>query len=269
MTTIATQARPLETGWLPDTPIEDTLLRQFLHNQAALNETLARAKTGRTTRADGVFLADAVSRVPYFNQAILTAPLADDAERRLDEVERFFGGTGRAATLLSIWPTPDLAPRGWTLAGHPAFVVRAPAPVDHQPRRGVSISLAATRADLEVAERVLIEGYPMEEAAGDPPGSQLPATLAATDLAVRIGTLDDEPVAVGMSYVGNGLVNLCGGATLPSARRRGVWEAAVWARVADAPRLPAVAYTSDFSRPGFIRMGFLPITRFTLWARQF
>jgi hypothetical protein len=28
-----------------------------------------------------------------------------------------------------------------------------------------------------------------------------------------------------------------------------------------------VAYTSDFSRPGFLRMGFLPVTRFTLWLR--
>ena len=33
------------------------------------------------------------------------------------------------------------------------------------------------------------------------------------------------------------------------------------------PALPAVAFTSDHSRPGFVRMGFLPITRFTLWSR--
>jgi hypothetical protein len=32
------------------------------------------------------------------------------------------------------------------------------------------------------------------------------------------------------------------------------------------PDLPAVAFTSDYSRPGFLRMGFLPITVFTLWA---
>ena len=38
------------------------------------------------------------------------------------------------------------------------------------------------------------------------------------------------------------------------------------ARCADTPDLPAVTFTSDNSRPGFLRMGFLPITRFTLWA---
>jgi hypothetical protein len=46
-----------------------------------------------------------------------------------------------------------------------------------------------------------------------------------------------------------------------------VWEALVWARVGSAPDLPAVAYTSDDSRPGFRRMGFLVVSRFTLWAR--
>ena len=75
-------------------------------------------------------------------------------------------------------------------------------------------------------------------------------------------------IAVGNVLVAHGLVNLCLGATLPAARRRGVWEALVWARVDAASNLPAIAYTSDHSRPGFLRMGFLPITRFTLWRRD-
>jgi hypothetical protein len=55
-------------------------------------------------------------------------------------------------------------------------------------------------------------------------------------------------------------------ATLPAARRRGVWHALVAARCTATPDLPAVAFTSDYSRPGFVRTGLLPITRFTLWA---
>jgi hypothetical protein len=55
-------------------------------------------------------------------------------------------------------------------------------------------------------------------------------------------------------------------ATLPAARRRGVWHALATARCVNTSDLPAVAFTSDYSRPGFLRMGFLPITRFTLWA---
>ncbi|MGH9036237.1 MAG: hypothetical protein ACRD0O_10775, partial [Acidimicrobiia bacterium] len=156
---------------------------------------------------------------------------------------------------------------GWSLVGHPAFVARGPAPTASPPRAGVEVRVAAGADDLAVAERVAIDGYPMPEAADGPPGSVLPARLLDTGLVVRLGLCDGEPAAIGNCYVGHGVVNLCLGATLPAARRRGVWEALVWARVNEAPKLPAVAFTSDDSRPGFLRMGFLPITRFTMWAR--
>jgi len=37
--------------------------------------------------------------------------------------------------------------------------------------------------------------------------------------------------------------------------------------VNEAPDQPAVAFTSDDSRPGFVKMGFLPAFRFTLLVR--
>lgn len=266
---MTTTERPLENGWLPDTPVADTLLRLFVHNQGGLNALLARAKAGRAERIDDLFLADARSSVPYFNQAILTRPLAGQDDSALDVAEAFFTGTGRAATLLSIWPTADLAPRGWALVGHPALVARGPGPVPAHDAPGVTVRQVSTADQLAAAERVLGQGYPMPAVAAAPRGSELPVTLLGTDLRVRLGCHGGVPVAVGLGYVADGLVNLCGGATLEAARRRGVWRALVWARVADAAHLPAVAYTSDYSRPGFVRMGFLPITRFTLWHRRF
>jgi hypothetical protein len=261
-------ARPLETGWLDDTPAGDNLVRAFVHNQSTVNEVVARAAGGRCTRVPGAFLADAASAVPFYNQAILTRPVLDAGDPRLVEVEAFFAGSSRPSTLLSMWPTPDLAPRGWHLVGHPAFVVRGPAgPVDHHAAPGVEVRTMRGAEELAIAERVAIEGYPIDDARDEPPGSVLPAALVGTGLTVRLGLLDGEPVAVGNSFVHAGVVNLCLGATLPAARRRGVWEALVWARVGDAPDLPAVAYTSDYSRPGFLRMGFLPLLRFTLWLR--
>ncbi|MGH8991793.1 MAG: hypothetical protein ACRDYV_03650 [Acidimicrobiia bacterium] len=259
--------RPLEDGWLPDTPVDDTLLRRFVHNQAQINAIVARALGGRAAGTDDVFLADAASAVPYFNQAILARPLREAGDGVLDEVESFYAAGKSVATLLSIWPTPDLSARGWSLMGHPAFVARGPVPRSVPLRDGVEVRVAGDAGDLAVAERVAIEGYPMPEAGGEP-GALLPPALLETGVRVRLGLCDGEPSAVGNSYVGLGVVNLCLGATLPAARRRGVWEALVWARVNDAPDQPAVAYTSDHSRPGFIRMGFLPITRFTLWARS-
>jgi hypothetical protein len=114
---------------------------------------------------------------------------------------------------------------------------------------------------------VMAEGYPMPEAADLPPGSIYPTAALAHGLRLRVGCVDGVPAAAGAGYVGHGVVNLCGAATLPAARRRGVWGALVRARIDDAPDLPAVAFTSDYSRPGFDHLGFLVVTRFTLWGR--
>jgi hypothetical protein len=116
-------------------------------------------------------------------------------------------------------------------------------------------------------ERVLIEGYPMPEAAGSPPGTIVPPGVLDHGVRLRLGIVDGEAVAAAAGHVSHGVVNLCTAATLPAARRKGVWGALVRARMADGPELPAVAYTSDFSRPGFVHMGFLPLTRFTMWSR--
>lgn len=256
----------MENGWLVDTPIDDTLLRRFLYNQADHNEAMATAHRGRVDRTDDVFLADSDCPVPYLNQAILARPVVAADDPVLDVVESFFKERS-GVTLLSIWPTPDLSGRDWALVGHPALVARAPGPVSSIPGAGVGIRRAETATDFETAERVAIEGYPIDSARDAPAGSVMPVTLANGPITVRLGLLDDSAVAVGNVFVGHGVVNLALGATLPAARRRGVWEALVWARVAEDPTLPAVAYTSDYSRPGFIRMGFLPLTRFTLWYR--
>ena len=260
--------RPLETGWLADTPVGDTVLRRFQWNQADANEVIARAVGGRVERTADVSLVDAASPAPYYNQALLFRPLRGPDDPLLDEIDRFAaGGAGRPFTLLSSWPTPSLAARGWFLAGHPAFVVRSDGRSSHTPPPDVSVRRATTADDLAAAERVAIEGYPLDGADARAPGSVLPSALLGQPLVFRTGWLDGTPVAAAASHVAHGVVNLCLAATLPAARRRGVWESLVWARTGDAPELPAVAFTSDFSRPGFERMGFVPVFRFTLWFR--
>jgi hypothetical protein len=264
---MAGEERPLETGWLADTPVPDNLLRQFVFNQAGVNEAVATGLGGRVERTDDVLLADAGSPVPYNNQALLTRPLAAPDDQVLGEVEGFFAGARHPVTLLSMWPTPDLAARGWLAVGHPALVVRGPGPVAAERRPDVEVVRVATPEDLATVERVAAEGYPIEEAQGAPPGTVFPPSLLDSVVTVRLGLLEGEPVAAALSSTAEGVQNLCLGATLPAARRRGVWEALVWARVGDAHELPAVAYTSDYSRPGFLRMGFFPVTRFSLWLR--
>ena len=266
---MAEDERPLETGWLPDTPVDDSLLRRFAFNQADLNVAFAEASpAGRSASDDEVVLADAGGGIPYYNQALLLRPLTGLDDDLLDRIEVFYDDLGgRPATLLSMWPTVDLGSRGWNLVGHPMIVARGPWGAATT-RPGDDALVREIGAD-EVGEfeRVLIEGYPMPEAAGSPPGSIVPSGVLDHGVRLRLGIADGEVVAAAAGHVSHGVVNLCTAATLPAARRKGVWGALVRARMADGPDLPAVAYTSDFSRPGFVHMGFLPVTRFTMWSR--
>jgi hypothetical protein len=260
--------RPLETGWLPDTPVEDSLLRRFAFNQAEANAAWADAAGGRVELTDDVALSDTGGPVSYYNNALLLRPLLAADDPVVDVIDAFFrdGPPGRPVTILSMWPTADLGGRGWSLVGHPMLVARGPwgdLQCDGDDAR-VRLLDASEAGEFE---RVLIEGYPMPEARGLPAGSVVPPGLVDRGVRLRVGIVDGEAVAAGAGYVGHGIVNLCSAATLPAARRKGVWGALVRARMADGPDLPAIAFTSDYSRPGFVHMGFLPVLRFTMWER--
>jgi hypothetical protein len=256
--------RQFETGWLPDTPIGDSLLRRFLANQADLQDHLVTAVGGRSARTADVAMSDSGLPVPFLNQAVLLRPIAAASDPVLDGVASFYAaGDG---LLLSPWPTPDLAGRGWQLIGHPMFVARGPTGAPNgAPPHDVTLRVTETADDLALVERIVIDGYPIPELDGLPANRAFGPALLGGPVQHRIGYLNGTPVAAAASHIAHGVVNLCLAATLHTARRRGVWQALVAARCADAPDHPAVAFTSDYSRPGFIRIGVLPITRFTLW----
>ena len=83
----------------------------------------------------------------------------------------------------------------------------------------------------------------------------------------RPGDQPVPPVCIGSLFVDAGVASFSLGVTLPEARRRGYWAAMAGVRLVDAPGLPAVGVFSDMSRPSAEALGFLPITRLTLWHR--
>ncbi|MFN2537904.1 MAG: hypothetical protein ABR549_07085 [Mycobacteriales bacterium] len=253
----------LETGWFPDTPIQDNLLRRYLHNQADLGVVLAEGAGGEVLREPGVVATWYDTKVFYNNMAVLTSPLSTEVLKQVEDLYR-----GRSGLLVSAWPTEDLSDRGWVLMGHPMFVVKSPGHLAVPPPPGVTIDVACTAEELALAERLAVEGYPMPDAEGAPPNSVYPESTLESPLLVRIGRVDGEPVSVAASFLAHDVVNLCMAATLPAGRRKGVWAQLVAARVNDEEHLPAVAVTSDYSRPGFTKLGFLPVLRMTLWLRQ-
>jgi hypothetical protein len=52
----------------------------------------------------------------------------------------------------------------------------------------------------------------------------------------------------------------------PEARGRGVGAAVTWAATMADPTRPAMLIASDLGQPVYARMGYLRVTRFTLWV---
>jgi hypothetical protein len=259
---------PLATGWGAHEPIDDSVLRRFVFNQADVLRAMACGPAARQTSDDDVVMVDSGGPVAYNNMALLLRPVTDANDPVLERIVDFYADTrDRTQILLSVWPLPNLSERGWQLGGHPMFVVRAPGPIIASRRDDVDVREVTTVDDLRVLERVAIDGYPIDEAKDAAPGAAFPDALLDAPVRLRLGLVDGEPVSAAAVLDAHGVVNLCFAATLDAGRRRGVWSALVWARVNQAPDQPAVAFTSDDSRPGFVKMGFLPITRFTLYVR--
>src|SRR5215211_7663718 len=115
---------PLETGWWPTTPADDTYLRRFPLNWAGMCAAAAHSVGGHGRDLPEVLMADSGRPVVFFNCATLTQPLSTEtASATLDEIAEFFAfadPSGQVEVLLvSAWPTGDLRPFGWSLMGHP------------------------------------------------------------------------------------------------------------------------------------------------------
>lgn len=114
-----------------------------------------------------------------------------------------------------------------------------------------------------------VKGFPFDDLRPYRPGSLLCDRLLDDGrFRLLVGRVDGRAVCTGAQFVEHGRNTLLLGATLPDARGNGYYTALAAHRLADRPDLPAVAVVSDHSRPALTgRLGFWPLTRFTLWVR--
>ncbi|MGB7447716.1 MAG: hypothetical protein WA892_01175 [Ornithinimicrobium sp.] len=260
----------LSTGWEPDVPAEDTLLRRYLLHWAAYCDGYALAGGGETHRTDAFAAADLRRPSGYFNSVTLLRPPGDDLTEVLDEVDDFAAG-GRGELLMwSPWliPQTSLSARGWQLYGHPPLLARPPATLVPAPTApALDIRRASTTEQLVHWEQVAVEGYPMPELAGAAPGAVAdPSLLTDSRFGFWVGYEKDRAVSLGTSFVDYGIGSFALGVTRPEARRRGHWLAHAVARLRHSPDVWMTGVFSDFSRPGAESIGFVPLLRLSLWA---
>ena len=108
----------LADGWEPGTPHTDSLCRTFLHHMAEQNTVLAASAGGNVVRTDRFLVADHGHEAGYFSGAALLGP-PPDQDGLLDEPDPLLAGSTGNVLVRSLWPTPDLRRRGWSLMGHP------------------------------------------------------------------------------------------------------------------------------------------------------
>ena len=260
----------LETGWEPDTPADDTLLRRGTLALTATWEAIGRVGNGRLHRDEACSAVDLGRPTGLLNSATLLRPVSDGAfATTVASIERFYDTNSTGSVLLWCpWPTPDLTGRGWVLHGHPPLLYRPPGPpTERRQPDGLTVTEVTTERELAEWCTVAVDAFPLTEV--ESPSTLFdPAVLHDQRFRFITARAGSRSVAVGCQAIIGGANMLLLSTVRPDHRGRGYYAALVADRLDRAPDLPSVTIVSDDSRPALVdRFGFLPITRFTLWER--
>ncbi len=253
----------LRDGWEPDTDSSDTIVLAAARAMGDRAAAWASAAGGRIERDDGLELADAGSANLFVNQGMATRPLDPEMGRRVLD----FYSEGQPFVLMSPRPSADLRPLGLGLMGHPPFMVRSASAAGSTDTPGpteppwLHVVELTDQADLPRFAEIAAAGFGL-------PASPVPAGLLGGPHRFWLAYRDGVPAGVSAAYVGHGVVDVEAVATLPGHRGHGVGEAVTWAATRAEASLPAVLIASDLGRAIYQRMGYLPISRWTIWYRD-
>ena len=257
----------LTDGWERDLPATDTLVRRAVLVHAswamAVAESLGRPAR-HTDRWAGAWIGD---RGALTNPVVLTRPPAGQEWAEVVAEVGELVPDGVPWFLVSPFPTPDLAAHGLVRIGHPPVMVRWPGGEAPPLREGVELRAVSDAEALAVAERVLVEGYPMPDLQPLEAGSVLAPPILGGATRVWTAYVDGEPAAIAAAHVAGGATLVEYVAALPAARGRGAGAAATWAATLCEPDLPAILVASDDGRPMYESMGYVAVERWTVWIR--
>jgi len=251
----------LANGWGSSAPLDDTLVRAGVESLASRIVNMARANN-RAVLRDERWTASALADAGLFSAAgVLTAPPSEWSW--LAPALRDLAPPGQTGVVFSPFPTPDLTSDGLVLVGHPPFMVRPAGGRPPPSVPGLHIRPVEDAGTLQVFERTFAQAYPAEGADAEH-GMFAPGYLDSSSRAY-LGLLDGQPVATAATHIAASVNHVEFVATQPWARGRGIGAAMTWAATVADPSLPAVLVASDDGRGVYESLGYLPVTRWTLW----
>lgn len=265
---LPSEGEHLSTGWESDLPPGDTLVRQAVLAHASWATTLAR-NVGRPWRTTATWAAGRVGdRGAMTNWVVLTRPLHDPTTVLAEVAELL--PIDVPYLLVSAWPTADLRVYDLALVGHPPLMVHFPtatAGTAVGPATDLDVREVRDDSELELAEQVLVEAYPLPEMQPLHPGDLYGPGLLDSSTRVWLAWDGDTPVATATAHAHAGVVLVESVATLAQARGLGGGAAVTWAATRADPDAPALLIASDEGRPVYERLGYRALERWTVWLQ--
>ena len=199
-------------------------------------------------------------------------------EREFEHAEQFF--TSRGATTfheVSAFVAPEtlnlLGARGYSPIEASTVLVR-PTPSLPAPISGPITVRSIGPDEASTWARISVQGWSSESPEFAPFLESMGAVMAhARGMTCFLAELDDQPIAAGGLYIGNGTALLAGAATIPTARRRGAQRALLHTRLAFAAErgielAMVVTQPGSASQRNAERQGFRPVYTRAKWQRR-
>lgn len=258
----------LENGRRATTPDGDNLVLDYARAEAAAFGAMTVAKGGRVLDDDeaGLHLRDMAVGSPFGNVAALTRPVPESVTAAVVARLRAFYAEAEGGPFLvfSPWPTADWAEHGMVPVGHPPLMFRPAGPaITTAP--GLRVVEVADADGLPDFERTLIEAYPAPEMQPWERGSMFAPGMLDSAWRLFVGYEGDEPVGTAGAWVSPAITLVELVSTRPECRGKGYGAALTAAASVVAPDQPAMLIASDDGRGVYDRLGYLPLSRHTLW----
>ena len=110
----------------------------------------------------------------------------------------------------------------------------------------------------------MIEAYPVPEMTGRHFFAD--GVIGAAGWQMWLGVVDGEPVGTAAAHVTDPFVDVEWISTRDGHRGHGIGEALTWTATLAAEDRPAMLFASDLGQPVYERMGYVRLTRLTLWV---